>query len=162
MEIERLQVAQLMTILNRQALMIKVSIVAYLMLFSAVACSAQEQVSTPQKFWTEFRQAVLAKDNQKLVSMTQFPLEVRGVDDSQPAKQYKQEQFETIFRKILEQPVVTMEGEKIIANTTRDIINSTKTITQEHSMTDASFRVDQLVFELKNKQWKLVRAYLEE
>ncbi len=55
-----------------------------------------------------------------------------------------------------------MEGEKIITNTTKGIINSTKIITQEHSMTDDSFRVDQLVFEMKNKQWKLVRAYLEE
>ncbi len=88
MEIERLQVAQLMNIFYRQSFMFRASIVAYLMLFSAVACSAQEQVSTPQKFWAEFRLAVLAKDNQKLVSMTQFPLEVRGVDDSQPAKQY--------------------------------------------------------------------------
>jgi hypothetical protein len=151
-----------MNIPYRQSFMLRASIIAYLMLFSAVACSAQEQVSTPQKFWTEFRLAVLAKDNQKLVSMTQFPLEVRGVDDSQAAKQYQKEQFETVFTKILEQPVVTMEGEKIITNTTRDVINSTKIITKEHSMTDDSFRVDQLVFELKNKQWKLVRAYLEE
>ena len=129
---------------------------------SAIACSAQEQAVTPQKFWSEFRQAVLAKDNRKLETMTQFPLEVRGVDDSQPAIHYKKEQFETIFRKILDQPVVTMEGEKVITNTTKDIINSTKIITKEHSMTEDSFRVDQLVFELKNKQWKLVRAYLEE
>ncbi len=105
---------------------------------------------------------MLAKDNRKLETMTQFPLEVRGVDDSQPAIHYKKEQFETIFRKILDQPVVTMEGEKVITNTTKDIINSTKIITKEHSMTEDSFRVDQLVFELKNKQWKLVRAYLEE
>ena len=151
-----------MNIFHKQSLMLKAGIVAYLMLFSAVACSAQEQMLAPQKFWTEFRQAVLAKDNQKLASMTQFPLEVRGVDDSQPAVQYKKEQFETIFKKILEQPVVTMEGDKIITNTTRDIIISTKIITKEHSMTADSFRVDQLVFELKNKQWLLVRAYLEE
>ncbi len=103
-----------------------------------------------------------AKDNQKLMTMTHFPLEVRGVDDSQPAKQYKKEQFETIFKKILEQPVIRMEGEKIITNTTKDIIGSTKTITKEHTMTADSFRVDQLVFELKNRKWKLVRAYLEE
>ena len=151
-----------MNILYRQSHIFKVSIIGCLMLFSAVACSAQEQTATPQKFWSEFRQAVLAKDNQKLVGMTQFPLEVRGVDDSQPAKYYKKEQFEAIFRKILDQPVFTMEGEKIITNTTNDIIDSTKQITKEHSMTDNSFRVDQLVFEQKDKKWKLVRAYLEE
>lgn len=140
----------------------KSSIAVYLVLFSATACSAQEQTSTQQNFWTEFRQAVLANDNKKLIGMTQFPLEVRGVDDSQPVTQYKKEQFDTIFKKILDQPVVTMEGEKIITNTTKTVIKSTNTITKDHIMTGDSFRVDQMVFELKNKQWKLVRAYLEE
>jgi hypothetical protein len=137
------------------------SLVAHLLLFTT-ACSAQESASTPQRFWTEFRQAVLTNDSRKLVGMTHFPLEVRGVDDSQPAIQYKKEQFETIFKKILEQPVVAMEGEKVMTNTTKDIIGSTKSVTKAHTMTADSFRVDQLVFELRNGQWKLVRAYLEE
>ncbi len=94
--------------------------------------------------------------------MTQLPLEIRGVDDSQPAQQYNKDQFGTIFAKILDQPVTAIEGEKIVTNTTRDIINSTKTITKEQNMTSDSFRVDQLVFEFKNGQWKLVRVYLEE
>lgn len=94
--------------------------------------------------------------------MTQFPLEVYGVDDSQPVMRYKNEQFDPIFKRILDQPVITMEGDKIITNSTKSIINSTNTITKDHIMTKDSFRVDQLVFELKNKQWKLVRAYLEE
>ncbi len=140
----------------------KSSIVVYLVLFSAIACSAQEQTSTPQNFWTEFRQAALANDNKKLIGMTQFPLEVRGVDDSQPITRYKKEEFDTIFKKILGQPVITMEGEKIITNTTKTVIKSTNTITKDHIMTGDSFRVDQMVFELKNRQWKLVRAYLEE
>ena len=51
---------------------------------------------------------------------------------------------------------------RLQCSTLKDIINSTKTITKEHGMMADSFRVNQLVFELKNKQWKLVRAYLEE
>lgn len=151
-----------MTTIYRRFFMFKSGVVVYLLLFSAIACSAQEQTSTRQQFWTEFRQAVLSNDNKKLEAMTQFPLEVRGVDDSQPATQYKKEQFDSIFKKILNQPVITMEGDKIITNTTKSVINSTNTITKDHIMTADSFRVDQLVFELKNKQWKLVRAYLEE
>lgn len=142
--------------------MFKSVVVVYLLLFSAIACSAQEQTSARHQFWAEFRQAVVSNDNKKLEAMTQFPLEVRGVDDSQPATQYKKEQFDSIFKKILNQPVITMEGDKIITNTTKSVINSTNTITKDHIMTADSFRVDQLVFELKNKQWKLVRAYLEE
>lgn len=142
--------------------MFKSSVVTYLLLFSAISCSAQEQTPSPQQFWTEFRQAVVLNDNKKLQAMTQFPLEVYGVDDSQPVMRYKKEQFDPIFKKILDQPVITMEGDKIITNSTKSIINSTNTITKDHIMTKDSFRVDQLVFELKNKQWKLVRAYLEE
>ena len=134
----------------------------YLMLFATTACSTQEGSPAPQAFWTEFRQAVLANDTRKLMSMTSFPLEVRGVDDSQPARQYPKEQFETIFKKILEQPVVTMEGERIVMNTTKDVVGFTETVTRDHRMTAESFRIDQLVFELRHKQWRLVRAYLEE
>lgn len=151
-----------MRTINRYFDMFKSGIVVYLLLFSVAACSAQEQTDVRQQFWTEFRQAVLANDNKKLVAMTQFPLEVHGVDDSQPVTRYKKEQFGTIFKKILDQPVITMEGDKIITNTTKSVINSTNTITKDHIMTGDSFRVDQMVFELKNKQWKLIRAYLEE
>lgn len=161
MEFERPQVAEFMRTIYRRLFMFKAGVVVYLLFFTS-ACSAQERTLTQQQFWTEFRQAALSNDNKKLEAMTHFPLEVRGVDDSQPVTRYKKEQFDSIFKKILNQPIITMEGDKIITNTTKSVINSSNTITKDHIMTGDSFRVDQLVFELKNKQWKLVRAYLEE
>jgi len=162
MELERLQVAKFIRTIFRRFFMFKSSMSIYLLLFSAIACSAQEQTSARQQFWTEFRQAVISNDIPKIEAMTQFPLEVRGVDDSQPVTRYKKEQFGPVLKKILNQPVITMEGDKIRTNTTKSVINSTHTITKDHIMTSDSFRVDQLVFELKNNQWRLVRAYLEE
>lgn len=162
MELKRLQVAEFMRTIFQRFFMFKSKMSVYLLLFSAIACSAQEQTSTRQQFWTEFRQAVISNDILKIEAVTQFPLEVRGVDDSQPVTRYKKEQFGSVLKKILNQPVITMEGDKIITNTTKSVINSTHTITKDHIMTGDSFRVDQLVFELKNNQWRLVRAYLEE
>ncbi len=133
-----------------------------LSMFLFAGCSVRSHELTPQQFWTEFSQAVLIQDNQKLIDLVQFPLEVLGVDDSQPPEQYNKAQFEAVFKKIVEQPVFTFAGDGVVTRTTRDIIQETSVITQEHFMTKEAFRVDQLVFELKDKQWRLVRAYLEE
>lgn len=135
---------------------------AILFVFNTVACSSEESTGSRQVFWTEFRQAVLANDVRKLAGMTDFPLEVRGVDDSQPAELYGKERFENILGKLLAQPVFSLKGNEIATSTTKDVIRSTSTIAGDHAMSANSFRVDQLVFELRNGQWKLVRAYLEE
>lgn len=146
--------------------MIKALIVGFVVvclgMLLSVGCSVQKRELTSQQFWSEFRQAVLAQNNQKLIEMTQFPLEVLGVDDSQPSVQYGKEQFEVVFNKILEQPVIFFEGDVVVTRTTKEIVHETTAIIQDHFMTKESFRVDQLVFELKDKQWRLVRAYLEE
>ena len=157
-----LQVAKLMNITFKNFKLFYISVIISLAVFSSIACSQQNADTSPQKFWDEFRQAVLSNDTNAITNMTQFPFEQRGVDDSQPAVKYSKDQFDSLFKKVLEQPVVTMEGDNIIMHTTRKIIIATETIQDEHKLTAGSFRVDQLVFELKNNKWKLVRAYLEE
>lgn len=134
---------------------------AALIWFSATACSAQDG-ATPQKFWTEFQAAVMAQDNAKVIQLTSFPLEVRGVDDSEPPKHYNKEEFAKVFQRILAQPVVTMKGAEMATSTMRDVVATTKAIAAADTMTKDSFRVGQLVFEQKGKQWKFSRAYLEE
>ena len=140
----------------------KLYLMTFLFICTAMACSAQEATPSAQSFWKEFRQAIIANDNQKLAAMTQFPLELRGVVDGIPAKYYTQDQFKSIFLQVLDQPVVTLDGDNIITHTTRDTLISTNTISESDMMTKESFRVDQLSFELKNKRWKLVTVYLEE
>jgi hypothetical protein len=154
--------AQFMTIQMRGRAILRAMLGAILFIFNTVACSTEESTVSRQAFWTEFRQAVLASDVRKLAGMTDFPLEVRGVDDSQPAEMYGKEQFESILGKLLAQPVFSLKGNEIATSTTKDVILSTNTIAGDHAMAANSFRVDQLVFELRNGQWKLVRAYLEE
>lgn len=135
---------------------------AALIWFSATACSAQDSAATPQYFWSEFRAAVMAQDNAKLIQMTSFPLEIRGVDDGLPSKHYSADQFAEIFRRVLSQPVVTLEGNEVVRSTMKDVVRTTKAIGAADMMTKESFRVGQLVFEQKGGQWKFSRAYLEE
>jgi hypothetical protein len=154
--------AQFMTIQMRRRAIFRAVLGAILFIFNTVACSTEESTVSRQAFWTEFRQAVLASDVRKLAGMTDFPLEVRGVDDSQPAEKYSKEQFEGIIGKLLAQPVFSLKANEVVTSTTKDVIRSTNTITKDHAMTANSFRVDQLVFELRNGRWKLVRAFLED
>lgn len=135
---------------------------AALIWFAATACSAQDSATTPDKFWTEFQAAVMAQDNAKLLHLTSFPLEVRGVDDSQSPKHYNREEFAKVLQRILSQPVFAMKGAEVVTNTMLDVVGTTKVISPADMMTKQSFRVGQLVFEQKGKQWKFSRAYLEE
>lgn len=132
------------------------------MLFSSAGSSAQDSATTPQKFWTEFRAAVMERDSAKLAQMTTFPLEVRGVDDGQPTVYYNKQQFAQAFERVLSQPIFTRKGGEVVTSTMRDAVRATEAINQAHMMTKDSFRVEQLVFERKDKQWKLSRVYLEE
>lgn len=69
----------------------------------------------------------MAQDNAKQLHLTSFPLEVRGVDDSQPPKHYNREEFAKVVRRILSsQPVVTMRGAEMVTSTMRDVVGTTK------------------------------------
>ncbi|HEX5637485.1 MAG TPA: hypothetical protein VFY78_10395, partial [Gammaproteobacteria bacterium] len=129
-------------------------LVAIFVLCTATACSAQEAAPGAQSFWKEFRQAIIAGNSKRLISLTQFPLELRGVVDDVPTKLIEQGQFNDVFTKVLSQPVVSFDEDKIITQSTKDIVVATQSISETDMMTKDSFRVDQLSFELKNKKWK--------
>jgi hypothetical protein len=56
-----------------------------------------------QKFWSDFRQAVLAGDKEKVASMTQFPFKTRGLLDTDPVSTHDHGGFLRIFDRLLEQ-----------------------------------------------------------
>ena len=145
-----------------QCLRASAKLFAALIWFSATACSAQNSAAAPQYFWSEFRAAVMAQDNAKLIQLTSFPLEIRGVDDGLPSKHYSADQFAEVFQQVLSQPVVTLKGNEVLRGTMKDVVRTTKAIGAADMMTHDSFRVGQLVFKLKGKQWRFSRAYLEE
>jgi hypothetical protein len=113
-----------------------------------------------QLYWAEFRTAALADDYQTLETLTRFPLEVRGVDDSMPTVRYKKEQFETIFKTIMQQTIIESTEEDYIETTMKAIVDKTDTVASD--ALDEEQRVEQLVFQNIKGRWMFVRAYVEE
>ena len=70
----------------------------------AVQSAASPRVSSVeafQTFWTEFRRAVLAKDNDRIADMTHFPLIVHGLTDADPVERCDKARFPTLCEKLL-------------------------------------------------------------
>ncbi|MEW5754746.1 MAG: hypothetical protein AB1810_00430 [Pseudomonadota bacterium] len=117
---------------------------------------------SPQLCWTNFRQAVLSGDQQKLRDMTQFPLAVHGAVDGVPVQKISRDQFDATLTKILDQPMASYEGDALITYTMRDLVDKTKEIAAGVDKDNNEFRVGELVFEYRGNSCKLVRAYLSE
>ncbi|HSC67890.1 MAG TPA: hypothetical protein VLC79_09380 [Cellvibrio sp.] len=134
--------------------------VLFFMIVISSGCVANNSENSYQSFWEEFRVAVLADDYRKLEKLTQFPLEVKGVDDSMPIVQYKKEQFQAVFQKIMAQPMKIPHEDTLIETTMRGVVDKTTTVSVEVGYDEQG--VEQLVFQNVKGKWLLVRAYLDE
>ena len=126
----------------------------------SVSCSAESPQSDFQPFWNKFRAASLANDYATLATLTKFPLEVKGVDDSVAVKKYQKEQLNTIFPKLISQPVFLPKDNDVVETNLREVLTKTEKV--EYKTTDKEIRVEQFQFQLIDGKWLLVRAYLEE
>ena len=126
----------------------------------SVSCSAESPQSDFQPFWSKFRAASLANDYATLATLTKFPLEVKGVDDSVAVKKYQKEQLNTIFPKLISQTVFLPKDNDVVETKLREVLTKTEKV--EYKTTDKEIRVEQFQFQLINGKWLLVRAYLEE
>ena len=126
----------------------------------SVSCTAEPIQSDFQPFWNKFRAASLANDYATLATLTKFPLEVKGVDDSVPDEKYKKEQLSAIFPNLMSQPVFLPKDNDVVETNLREALTKTEKV--EYKNTDKEIRVEQFQFQLINGKWLLVRAYLEE
>ena len=126
----------------------------------SVSCTAESIQSDFQPFWNKFRAASLANDYATLATLTKFPLEVKGVDDSVPDEKYKKEQLSAIFPNLMSQPVFLPKDNDVVETNLREALTKTEKV--EYKNTDKEIRVEQFQFQLINGKWLLVRAYLEE
>ena len=135
---------------------------SFILFLFTTGCFAEEQKITPQQYWSDFRQAVIAGDYQKLRVYTQFPLAVHGIVDGIPVQNIGSEQFETVMKKVLDQPLASYEGDKVVNYTQRELVLKTTDARTAKSEPDKSFRIGELVFEKKGNTYKLVSVYLSE
>jgi hypothetical protein len=137
-------------------------VVLTLVLYFGATCHAAQDRFPAGEFWASFRQAVLANDEKKIVSMTKLPLAVYGVSDNIPVTYYDRNEFPAIFRKILMQPEYLPVGNRIVSKTVLGLIYDKKVLTHNDLQNRDAFRFYQLEFEVINGRWFLTRAYLEQ
>jgi len=111
-----------------------------------------------QAFWTEFRQAIMASDKEKVASMTRFPFKTRGTMDSDPVKKRAKESFLNILDKLLQSdPGLSAEPD-----TMRQLIGRQATVTSKEVTTKSFARVGDFVFEKAQGKWMFTMAFIDE
>jgi len=131
-------------------------------LVAITACAAEPQPVSFDEFWSDFR-AALNSENWKTVSqLTSFPLELKGVDDSQGIENLSQEEFVNILPSILKQSTYIVENEELVEKSLKSIIAETKELNEEMKLSENQARVHHFLFAKQNGIWKLVRVYSEE
>jgi hypothetical protein len=121
-----------------------------ILIIGSNACLAQD-TGNFQKFWSDFREAVINNDTSKIISYTKLPIRTRGPQDSDPIIKYGRKRFIPVFKEFLERPTginVNDLNERQI-----DLIRKTKTITLD------DYRIGDMEFECINGEWKLVLIY---
>lgn len=131
-------------------------------LFVAVTCAQPPEKHPDTKFssfWLKFRAAVVANDTRQIVSMTKFPFETRGGDDSDPVVKHNQSSFLKLYDKLLRQDA----GLRAESETMKQFIERKTSLSdKETDEKSASARVASFVFEKVQGQWWFTRAYVEE
>ena len=113
-----------------------------------------------QKFWGEFRQAVIVSDYAKLAKMTKFPLSIHGEADFIPVQKIEKNELKDMMEKVIGQEQIVLINGKDETTTIRKIINETKELDKSHILVKGKyFRVSDLEFEYENGSWWLFRAY---
>lgn len=130
-----------------------------LMLAGAVVCAAE--ATSPQRFWCDFRQAVLSDDHRKLSEYVSFPLELRSEVDDIPARPIAEDEFASTMRQVLDQPIGELKNGQLEASTLRDLI-AKRVDLDGVSVTGGTFQVGALVFTKRKGEWRFVAAYLNE
>lgn len=113
-----------------------------------------------QTFWTEFRRASLAGDLAAIEKMSKMPLEVRGVDDSIPARMCDAKELAKVYPALLAQTIYRYQGDEVTESSLRDVLEQTPSVASHAGEQDV--RVEQFEFGRVDGRWRLVRAYLEE
>ena len=138
--------------------------IIFLLLSCCALAQQNERKNTDdiQQFWTEFRSAILSNDKEKVASLTKFPFEVKGPEDSDPVVYYDKKGFLNILDKILNQPVYQMNGANLNKTTMGEIVKNKTDVSDFDLLSDDSARVEMFTFIKENNEWLFNRAYFEE
>ena len=131
-------------------------------LLSPISANAANSFVGAKIFWRAFRQAVLDGNTAEIASMTRFPFEVRGVDDSDPVKRFNRQEFPAKFWQVVSQQVIVMTGKEVIEKKMIQVINEKQDLSAVDMATPDFFTVELFTFHLIKGRWLFTRAYLEQ
>ena len=136
--------------------------VAMILLVLCSVTSYAVDIHEAQTYWSRFRRAVLDHENEKIASMTKFPLWVRGTVDGDPVIYYSRKDFNLILKLLLNQQVVASDGDAAEIKTMLQVIKDKKQLTSRDFRTPNLVRVELFRFDKIKGTWLLTRGYLEE
>lgn len=115
------------------------------------------------KFWGEFRRAVVSGDIEKVAAMTRFPFSVSGVVDSYPVRYYGPKKFKAMLKTLLNQHVVVSSpSEKAEIKTMLQVISEKKQVAPVDFQTPKIMRVELFRFDNIDGRWMFTKAFQEE
>lgn len=124
------------------------------------ACSAEKKEESFSTFWSEFRSAIINDDLVKISELSQFPIEIKGVDDSTPTRKLNKAELIKQLPEILSQPVFILKNGDIVETTSKQLLIKNGDYSPEMLLTEDQARVHQFMF-IKQNDWHLKRVYLE-
>jgi hypothetical protein len=129
----------------------------------SVSCPQQTGRESPvgsfQKFWSDFREAALTGNKDKIASLAEFPFQTRGILDSDPLQMHDRASFLSLFDRLLSQdPGLSREPQ-----TMRSLLERTRSVTGKalDSGGDTA-RIGAFVFQRIGGRWRFTRAYIED
>lgn len=131
---------------------------------AASTAAGQSSLATAQtqsfdRFWAAFRQAVIAGDRERIVSMTRFPFETRGTSDDDPVRTHDR----ASFLRILDRLLADDAGMAATPEPMRRYIERTTTLTdRNHEPGATEAGVGNFDFRLVGGRWLFTRAYMDD
>lgn len=124
----------------------------------ASGCTGAKSEDTFDAFWTQFREAVLAHDADRVAALTSFPFKTRGPLDSDAVQRHDRAAFRKQLDKWLQQD----------AGMAKEVEPMLKFIERTPQVRDKSYgdggdsaRVGTFLFQKIEGQWRFVLAYVD-
>ena len=124
-------------------------------LFICMPMSASSKVSF-QDFWKEFRAAAIQEDKEKIIKLTHFPFNTRGLLDEDPTVKHDRSWFLKAYGDLFNAD----PGVNPIPSTMRAFLKENPEVPSGNLPTGDWARVGDFEFKIINGQWLFVLAYL--
>ena len=132
-------------------------------LLASLGCAAEPAPSDLQQFWTRFRAAIERDDREAVAQMTRFPLEVKGMNESDAIDTFTRKEFlDVIYDAMLNQQEYLETDGKMVERPQREWILEKTDIEPRDQMHEGLAFIFSLEISKGANGWQLTRVYLHD